>query len=56
MSFLRDWTPEFVKELQDTEQLVDGAVAEHQRRRDKFRGAIDEAEQLAGELAERKQS
>ena len=52
---LLDWfqarVPEVVQKLQNTEQQVDGAVAEYQRRRDRLAGLMEEAAEAAGELA-----
>ena len=43
--------PGLVQRLQNTEQQVDGAVAEYQRRRDRLAGLVGEAAETAGELA-----
>ncbi|MDP6556707.1 MAG: protein kinase [Pirellulaceae bacterium] len=42
--------PAVLQELQGTEQRVDGAVAEYERRRDKLAQLVDEAESVAREL------
>jgi serine/threonine protein kinase len=53
---LLDWlqarAPQLVRRLQNTEQQVDGAVAEYRRRRDRLAGLMEEAAESAGELAE----
>jgi serine/threonine protein kinase/HEAT repeat protein/uncharacterized coiled-coil protein SlyX len=55
-----DWfqarAPELVKSLQNTEQQVDTAVAEYQRRRDRLAGLINEAAETAGALAAQAES
>jgi serine/threonine protein kinase/WD40 repeat protein len=43
-------TPQFVKRLQTTQQHIDGAVAEYERRRNQLRQLVGEAEGVAGEL------
>ena len=56
MSLFRAHAPEFLQELQTTEQQVHGAVAEYQRRYDQLARLVREAEGIASELAGRKQS
>jgi hypothetical protein len=52
---LLDWlqarAPQLVQRLQNTEQQVDGAVAEYRRRRDRLASLMEEAADSAGELA-----
>lgn len=55
-SLIRARAPALVDELQSTEQRVDGAVAEYERRRDRLAGLIEEAEGVARELAAQAQS
>ncbi len=53
MSLFRAHAPEFLQELQTTEQQVHGAVAEYQRRYDQLARLVREAEGIASELAGR---
>ena len=56
MSLFRARAPRFLQELQTTGQQVDGAIAAYQRRHDKLARLVKEAEEIAGELAARKES
>jgi serine/threonine protein kinase/WD40 repeat protein len=48
--------PEVLKNMQNTQQQIDGAVAEYRRRRDHLKKLLEEAETLAAELAKQAQS
>ncbi len=50
--FAQAHAPELVQRLANTQQQVDGAVAEYQRRRDRLQALVTEGEQVLGELQE----
>ncbi len=50
LGLARDRTPEFVQRLQNTQQQVDGAVAEYERRQDSLQQLVTEAAEVLEEL------
>jgi formylglycine-generating enzyme required for sulfatase activity/serine/threonine protein kinase/WD40 repeat protein len=56
MDWYQGHAPEALKGMQNTEQQVDGAVAEYQRRRDRLASLVGEATEAAEELAAQAES
>ncbi|MCH7987911.1 MAG: SUMF1/EgtB/PvdO family nonheme iron enzyme, partial [Planctomycetes bacterium] len=56
LDFFEEKAPEFINNLQNTQQQVDGAVREYERRRISLSQLIDEAEHVLDELLQQEQN